>query len=358
MKNKKAIIVLVLIVTATAAAFLTSTMKAATQVKAETVQTRKISQTISVTGKIEPKEKERIILPTQQKVRKIYAREGEVINKNEVILTIDTSDLEYQLDKYRLNLDLALASYSDIEKKLNQYKTLYEAGAVSKEQFENCQKQVDDQKIQIELAKADIASTQDKINKSTVKAGIDGKIVRLEVQENQYPTNDNNLVIIYNISEYRVRGEVSQYSAVNISPDQTARIKIKGLDKEYAGVVSKIDEAANVKLSSDNQRAKVGIEIKIDNPDEKIKAGYEADMDIAVAESPHAATVDAKSLRPEKDGGQSVFVIENGKAIKKYVQTGLKNDIDIQILEGLKPGEQYIKNPAPDLKEGDRVTVD
>lgn len=357
MNNKKIIIMLALILTAAAAYFLTAAMKDATEVNTEIVQTRKMCQVVSVTGKIEPLDMETIVLSSQQKVKNIYVQEGQVVKKNDLILTVDTADLEYQLKKYRLDLDLATAGYNEAQRKLEQYRTLYETGAVSKEQYDGYEKQVNDRRIQVESAQADIANTGQEISKGTVKASIGGRIVRLEVKENQYPTADNNLIVIYDLSEYKMRGEVSQYNAVSISPGQKAVIKVKGLDQEYTGTVVKIDEAANIKTEADNQRARVGVEITVDNPDDKIKAGYEADIDIVITEFSHTIAVDSKSLQMEKDGRQSVLVIENGVAVKKYVRTGIKNDLDIQITEGLKTGEQYIKNPSAALKDGDRVSA-
>lgn len=426
MKNKKMIIiiavVLVLAAASGAAWTFAASANAVKEVEAETLQARTLSQVISVTGNVEARDMEEIILSTQQKVKKIYAAEDQEIKKNDIILTVDTTDLEYQLSKYRLNLDLAnrnlerllkkdsksdkkslenavkqaeinlanaTADYSEAKRKFEQNKTLFESGTISKEEYENSEKrmndlanqmelsqiqlnnsqnaladfdtnreeQIEDQRNQIEAAKADIANALDKISKSDFKANIDGKIVSLEVKENQYPTLDNSSITIYDLSEYKIAVEVSQYDAVSISRGQKAGIKVKGLDKAYTGTVSKIDEAATVKIEGANKETKVGIEITVDNPDDKIKAGYEADIDITLTESPDTLAVNFEALQQEKDGKQYVFTIENGKAVKKFVKTGIETDFDMQILEGLKAGDRYIKNPPADLKDGDPVST-
>ncbi len=426
MINKKmlTVIMIVLILAATVGAAWTyaAGANAGIEVEAGTLQARTLSQAISVTGNVEARDKEEINLSTQQKVKKLYAVENQDVRENNIILTVDTSDLEYQLSKYRLNLDLAsrnldrllkkeiksdkkmlenavrqaeinlanaAADYNEAERRFEQNKILFENGAISNEEYDNSEKrmndiknqmalseiqlnnsqnsladfetnreeQIADQRNQLDAAKADIANTLDKIGKSDIKANINGRIVSLSVKENQYPTMENSRITIYDLSEYKIAVEVSQYDAVSISLGQKADIKVKGLDKAYAGTVSRIDEAATVKIEGANKEAKVGIEITVDNPDDRIKAGYEADIDITLTESPGTLAVNFEALREEEGGRKYVFAIENGKAVKKYVKTGIETDFDVQIIEGLKAGDLYIKTPPAALKDGDLVKV-
>ncbi len=421
MKIKKRIVMTLVLILAVATAWSfaanTITVKA---VESETLQARRLSHQITVTGNVEPKNVEEIILSTQQKVKKVYAVEGQEIKKNDIIATVDATDLEYQLSKYRLNLEMAnrnlerlhkkvaksdkkslenvvkqaliglddtIANYNEAKRKFEQSKILFESGAISKEEFNSSEKRMKDlqsqvelaqiqlnnaensladfdtnledqiagQKNQIEAVKTDIENIQDKISKSEIKANIDGKIVSQDVKENQYPTQENSSIKIYDLSKYKIVVEARQYDAVKINEGQKASIKIKGLDKEYMGTVSKINEAAKIDLA--NERAKIKVEITIDNPDDKIKVGYEADVHITLSEIPNALAVDVNALQKEKDGREFVFLIENEKAIKKYVKTGLKTGYYIQIIEGLKAGEQYIKNLPENLKSGDLVST-
>lgn len=426
MKNKKVKIIiaaiLVLAVASGAVWAFAGGSNTASTVETGVLQAQSLSQSISVTGNIEARDKEEIILSTQQKVKKVFVSEGQGIKKDDIILTVDTTDLEYQLSKYKLNLDLAdrnlndllkkgsksdkkslensvkqaninlsnaTANYNEAKKKHEQNGPLYDIGAISKEEYDSSEKKANDlknqmelsqiqlsnakdsltefgtnlddkiadQRNQIEAAKADIANTQDKINQSTKKSNIDGMVVKLDAKENQYPAPNSSTIAIYDLSLYKVSVEVSQYDAVSLSKGQKASIKVKGLDKLYTGTVSKIDVAAVIKLEGANKEIKVEIEITLDNPDEKVKVGYEADIDIILKEAHNTLAVNFEALQQEKDGKQYVFIIESGKAVKKYVKTGLETDFDMQILEGLKAGERYIRNPAEGLKDGDPVRV-
>lgn len=424
MKNKKKVIiitalVLVIAVISGVRIFATSKDKAKEAEVAKVVR-KNISQTITVTGNIEAKDKEEISLSTAQKVARVYAREGQQISEGDLIIQTDVSDLQYQLKKAQLscdiaamnlaklqrttlktdkkslenavrqaelNLESATASYSDAKRKFDQSQTMYNNGMISKEDYEaakttcsdlqnrmglaqitldnaktslsdfglNKEDQITEQQKQVDSAKTDMQDLQQKIDESTIKSNINGKIVKLDVKENQYPTEDNSTITIYDLSLYKLVVEISQYDAINIDLGQKAAIKVKGLDREYTGTVSYIEEAAEVTVSGTNKEAKVKIEITLDNPDDKIKVGYEADTDITLKEAPSVLAVNFEAVQQDADGKKYVYAVVNNKVVKKYVKTGLETDFEIEITEGLKEGDQYITTPPVGLKEGDLI---
>lgn len=424
MKNRKKLIIIAAIVLVViiigAVRIITSNQSKVKEVEIGKVETKSLSQMISVTGNIEANNKEEIALSTQQKVVEVFAQEGQEVKEGNNILKVDSADYEYQLKKYELALELAnmdlqrllntgskndkktlenavrtaeinLSSaetdYNEAKRKYDQNNILYGSGAVSKEDYETALKMMNDYKNKMELstmqldnakdslndfsvnnsdqikqkrnqlesAKADIANIRDKIEDSLIKSSISGKIVQLDVKPNQYPTMENSTVAIYDLSQYKVKIQVSQYDAVSVSLGQKASVKVKGIDAEYKGTVTAISDAAIITLEGTNKEPKIEIEVTLDNPDDKIKVGFEADIDITLKESSNSAAVSFESVLEDADGKKYVFAVVNNKAVKRFVQTGLETDFEIQILEGLKAGDPYVKNPSATLKDGDPV---
>ncbi|HYE82831.1 MAG TPA: HlyD family efflux transporter periplasmic adaptor subunit [Clostridia bacterium] len=299
----------------------------------------------------------------------------------------DKKALENAVRTAEINLRSAETEYNEAKRKYDQSSVLYENGAVSKEDYEASLKAMNDAKNRMELstmeldnakdslndfgvnnsdqikgkrnqvesAKADIANVKDKIKKSMIKSSINGKIVQLDVKPNQYPTIENNIAAIYDLSQYKVKVLVSQYDAVSISKGQKSSIKVKGIDTGYKGTVTAIGDAAVITVEGTNKEPKVEIEVTLDNPNDKIKVGYEADIDITLQESTNSTAVGFESVLEDEDGKKYVFVVEHNKAVKRFVQTGMETDFEIQILEGLKAGDSYVKNPPATLKDGDPV---
>jgi HlyD family secretion protein len=252
------------------------------------------------------------------------------------------ADLQNQVKLAQIQLDNAKRNLTDFN-------------VDNKSKIDQQQIQVQQLTKQLESAKADIDNMADKLNNGEIKASIDGKVVKLQLKPNQYPTQGNNVVSVYDLSKYLVKVAVSQYDAVQISTGQKSLIKIKGLDKSYEGTVVSIGEAAEVSISGTNKESKVEIQVAINNPDDRIRVGYEADVEIILVEDKGTIAINFEALQEDKDGNKFIYVVENGKAVKRIVKTGTETDFDIQVTEGLKQNESYIKNPPAALKEGDTV---
>ena len=299
----------------------------------------------------------------------------------------DKKVLENAVKQAELSVKSSEANYNEAKRKYEQIKVLYENGAASGNEYEialkamndaknqhelsviqlsdalnslndfdiNRNDQITDQRNQVESSKADIENIKDKIEKSTIKSSINGTIVQLDAKPDQYPTVENNTIVIYDLSKYKVTIPVSQYDAVSISLGQKSTIRVKGIDTEYKGTVSAVGDAAVITMDGANKEPKVEIEVTLDNPDDRIKVGYEADIDITLKESNDSMAVNFEAVREDEDGKKYVFTVNGNKAVKTFVETGIETDFEIEILKGLKAGDSYVKNPPATLKDGDPV---
>ena len=299
----------------------------------------------------------------------------------------DKKVLENAVKQAELSVKSSEANYNEAKRKYEQIKVLYENGAASGNEYEialkamndaknqhelsviqlsdalnslndfdiNRNDQITDQRNQVESSKADIENIKDKIEKNTIKSSINGTIVQLDAKPDQYPTAENNTIVIYDLSKYKVTIPVSQYDAVNISLGQKSTIRVKGIDTEYKGTVSAVGDAAVITMDGANKEPKVEIEVTLDNPDDRIKVGYEADIDITLKESNDSMAVNFEAVREDEDGKKYVFTVNGNKAVKTFVETGIETDFEIEILKGLKAGDSYVKNPPATLKDGDPV---
>lgn len=419
MKKRKKLVIIIAVILIIAVFFASrAALSAKNNVKiVNTADAAKKSlvQSISIAGNIKANESEEIMLPSTQKVQEVLVKEGQEVKKDQLLVKLDASDLNSQLKKGRITLDLAKreleklrdddnstvkktmensvkqaelnlqsteSKYEDAKRKHEQNIKLYEAGFISKNEFESSKSALDDlqttmmnmelaldnaqnslkdfddkiyqQEKQIEMSNADLESLQNKITDINVKSNISGTIVKMDAKNNQYPTAGSS-ILIYDQSQYKVELKVSQYDAVSLKEGQRATIKIKGLDKIYEGQVTKIGKSAIVEMSGTNKETKVLAEITLSDADEQIKAGYEADAEIVLQDKQNSIAVNFEAVQTDAEGKKYIFVLENNIAKKRVIETGLETDFEIEITTGLKEGEKYITNPPAGLQDGETV---
>jgi multidrug efflux pump subunit AcrA (membrane-fusion protein) len=316
---------------------------------------------------------------------KLAERELSKVLNNE---KTDKKDVEYSYKQAEIAADSSKAELTSARNLLAADTQLYEKGAISKGQYEESQKNVRsledkmllktmeldrayqnlanfdlDKDEQLFKLRSSISLIQENINnlKSKVdadsRANIDGKVVKLEVEQDQYPSPDSSQVLIYDMSRYVVNIQLKQQEALYVKEGMKAKIKVKGLDeKEYDGTVIDVDDVATAS-SGGGKGSKVNVKVGIDNPDEMIKVGYDAEVKIDLSIKEGAVVVSFESILQDNDGKKYIYYVEDDMARRRPVATGIETSFEVEITEGIIQGDRYVVNPPPEMQEESSVKI-
>lgn len=112
-------------------------------------------------------------------------------------------------------------------------------------------------------------------------------------------------------------------------------------EKTYTGIVDKISEtAAKVQLGN-VQKTAVEVIVKIDDPDDFLKHGYTASVKLATSE-PYVMNIVPYEAVQQDNGGEYVYMLQNGKAVKKYVETGAELSSGVEIKTPIADTEHIV----------------
>lgn len=184
-----------------------------------------------------------------------------------------------------------------------------------------------------------------------LKADFGGVVTELEAIAGQPPTESGKLVTIESTEKVYVRLSVSKYDLEKIAEGQKADIEIAG--KTYEGTVSKIDGMAT---KNDSGAMVVGVDVRIDNPDENIFLGVEAKVYVHMAKAEGVVTVPLEVINSDREG-DFVYVEENGVVAKRRITAGIASDSVSEVTEGLAAGENVIMANGMEFEEGMAVTA-
>ena len=183
-----------------------------------------------------------------------------------------------------------------------------------------------------------------------VRAESDGVITKLSVSEGSSVTAGQELIQVQSLSDTAIVCYVNKYDIVSIEEGQTGYAHIR--NRDYTCHVSRIEK----KTSDDGGTPGIRVECRIDDPDDQIILGIEAKTKIMTAMVVSALIIPTDALCSD-DAGDYVFVVDDGKASRRDVVTGERNDDNTRILEGLKDGEIVVWDEASELTEGQSVKV-
>jgi RND family efflux transporter MFP subunit len=154
----------------------------------------------------------------------------------------------------------------------------------------------------------------------------------------------------------QLAGQISVVDAARVRVGQPVTFSLDAAPGQaYRGRVARIDPTA------DPGTRQVGVFVELQNPGARIIGGQFARGSIATT-STRALVVPITAVRgatPDNVAEAHVFVVENGRIVRRPVQIGARDEASgrIAILNGVREGEKVIANPTSDIVEGTIVTI-
>lgn len=260
-------------------------------------------------------------------------------------IAVQTQTLER---KNKLLMEL-MSSLSAKENRLEQKKNTretYQKQLIT----DNKQKQLDAQ-LKLDEIALDIARQNYKAATAGIVAQTDGVVTSLSATENTYVTEGQQLVVISSKDPAVVSVALSRYDLERVALGQQATIKF--LNKEYQAVVDKISDFA---VASASGTPSVHAELLLQNPDENIKLGLEANVEIITAEKSGVLTIPVETVNTDREG-RYVLIAKDGIVVKQYITTGVSSDLLVEVLSGLSQGDLVLYNPPENITPGMEVTT-
>ena len=208
-------------------------------------------------------------------------------------------------------------------------------------------------KANVEIDKINATDKMQKMEEVTegVKAEFNGVITSLDIVEGETPTEGKAMLTVASTENVKLRIQVSKYDLAKIKEGQKAVITI--INQTYEGTVVKIDK---VTTTSDSGAATIGVDIKINNPDENVYLGVEAKVKIEGEKKLQTLAVPIEVIYTDKDG-DFVYVVKDGLLEKRRIVIGVSSDDYSEIIEGLSEGEIVVTEDIDDMEEGTKVNA-
>lgn len=292
---------------------------------------------INLPGIVEPWLKYNIVAEVRGKVEKKLFEKGRPVKKGEVIAILDTQDYEIALRSAKASYDTALASRNRVEK-------LYKEQLASRSQL-------DDIVAQMEVYRAQMESAKLNLSRCTIISPISGMINNLYVEEGKYVNISDPVAEVMQIDKVKVKVGIPESDVNGIRNVDAFEVKFDALN-------GRIFPASKFFLSkaSDAQARLYNLELSIDNPEREILPDMFARVEIVKRDIPNALALPLYSIIT-LNGEKTVYVVNDGVAHARTVQTGIQEGWMMQISDGLAPGDAVIVVGHRRVSDGQEVNV-
>jgi len=300
------------------------------------VRPQPLDNIVRSTGTVLASESVDLVAESAGRIEKISFKEGVHVRKGDILVRINDDDLQAQLRKTELQIQLA----SDQEDRLRQ---LYEKNSVSKEQYDISLNQVN-------TLKADRDNLLAAIRKRVVLAPFDGIIGLRYVSEGGYVSQTTRIASVQKINPAKVDFTIPEKYAGQVVVGDLVHLTSDETKLQFTGRVYAIEPKIDATMGTLQLRA------LCENRDERIFPGAFVHIELRLKKISDALLVPTQAIIPVLKG-QTVLVRRNGAVVSIPVQTGIRTASAIQITDGLSPGDTVITTGLLQLRPGMPVEV-
>ena len=350
------------------------------------VEKQRIVETVTATGRIQPKTQVKISADVAAKITKLEVKEGEWVEKGQFLVQLDrerflaaVESAEANTRAIKANAHLAKENMFRTEKDYNRTKELFDQKLVSQAGMDQSYAAYQVEKAryqsaleQVAQAEALLKQSNDDLSKTTIYAPMAGTISQLNKEVGEIALGsqfqEDVIMVVSNLSGMEALVDVDENDVVSIHIGDSASIEVDALpDMVFHGTVSEMANSAKISASgTTDQKTEFEVKIAIDDPGSSLRPGMTASSDIVteIRDSALAVPIQCVAVRTpdqlkgnpaesdssaenaytaDKDGFvQIVFVVNDNKVKAVQVESGIQSETHIEVLNGLSLDDEIV----------------
>ena len=304
----------------------------AVNVKVKSVSARDVDQLIEFTANVQSDVVNKIAPQAPTRIRKINVEVGDRVAAGQTLVILDNNN-ESQLK----------AQLKNLETEFNRIDVLYQAGGVSKSQWEQV-------KTQLDVMRQSMKNIEEN---TRLVSPISGVVTARNYDNGDLYSGALPVLTVEKISTVKMLLDVNEQYFRNVKVGMP--VEHIALDaypgEEFQGKVSIIYPTLNT------QTRTFQVEVTINNSNQRVRPGMFARVGLNFGAEHHVLVPDQAVVKQVGSGERFVYVVSEGRAQHRTVELGRRIDAEYEIIEGLQEGETVVVFGQNLLTDGRQVNV-
>src|SRR5882724_2684125 len=299
-------------------------------------RTDTVRDEISATGQIEAVQSIDLRPEVEGRIVEILIREGQEVDLGTPLFKVDDAQLKAQVAQLEAQRDLA-------QQALARAKDLAQQNASSAADLEKAEAEARSAQAQYDLQRI-------RLERTTVRAPFTGVVGQRYVSLGDYVTTTTRLASLHTVNPQRAAFQVPERFARSVSPGQAVTFRVAAIaGREFIGQVDFVDPIVQLPGRT------ILVKARAPNPQRLLQPGMFIEARLVTAVRPNAVVIPEDAVVPAQ-GTNAVWVVVDGKADRRKVTLGVRTPGFVEVMDGVKAGEQVVTGGLELLAPGSPVT--
>lgn len=300
------------------------------------VQPQPFENKIFSTGTLLADEEVELRSEISGKVVDIRLEEGASVKRGDILLKINDTELQAQLNRAKFRLSLA-------EVTEERQRQLLEKGGISQEMYDTIVNEVNVLRAEVNLIEA-------QIDKTEIRAPFSGVVGLKYISNGSFISPTTQIATIQKLNPIKIDFSIPERYAGIIEPNDKIIFSVAGSEEDFDANIYAIEPRINT------QTRTLSIRARAENREAKLLPGAFANLELILQEIPNALLVPSIAIIPELQG-QKVFVLKNGKVEERKIEIGIRTSDSVQITKGVSAQDSVLTTGLLQVRPGMEVRV-
>ncbi len=308
-----------------------------------------VRSTISLEGEVVPANEVTYISIVSGKIVEIPESDAEV-KENELLFKIDDTSLQHKLNSVQLQINSINSEINYSEEEVAKLKLLSDAGAIPDAEFRNAEQKLISLKNQIKILNEEMNSLKHGMANYVQYAPFTGTVVSVNIKKDEIAVPGKPIMTFADLTNKEIKCYIKPAERSMIKDGLQAIISSPVISNlTVSGEVTKISLDKNFSTSipaiDSDKEDRFQIIISYDNSTADFNVGFKVMLDIIREEKECANIIPLQSIIISEDNKNFVITAEKNKLNLKEVVTGLSDDENVEVKEGVSGQDKIIMNP-------------
>jgi membrane fusion protein (multidrug efflux system) len=309
----------------------------AVPVETARVTSERLENKFSAVGTLDANEAVDIKSEIDAVVEKINFTEGSAVKKGDPLIHFDDA-------KWRAQYQQAKAEVENAKIRAERSDKLLKSDSVSQQEY-------DDAHAAARTAEANFALLEARLKETHIVAPFDGLVSERLVSPGAYAKAGDSLVRLVDLKTIKVNFGVPERYLTQLKLGQKVSARVASLNnRNFVGEVYFIDPQVDVMTRT------IKVKAKIDNADGALRSGLFANVELTLDVHENAAVIPEEAILAQM-GATTVFAVSDQHVTIRPVKTGMRIPGKVEILDGLKAGEEIVTSGHQKLFPGVKVVA-
>jgi membrane fusion protein (multidrug efflux system) len=304
-------------------------------VEVAVARTDTVVDAITATGQIEPLQSIQLRPEVDGRLVEILVREGTEVAEGTPLFKVDDQELKAQVARAQADRDLA-------QQALTRTRQLLADKAAAPADVERAE-------AQMRSTQAGLDLLQLRLDRTVVRAPFSGVAGQRLASLGDYVNNSTRLITLQTVNPQRAAFQVPERYADQLKLGQKVLFRVAALaGRDFTGTVNFVDPMVQLPGRT------ITVKAAVPNPRRELQSGMFIEARLETARRPNATVVPEDAVSPMQ-GSMYVWVIQDGKAMRKEVSLGVRTPGYVEVRSGVEPGDQVVVGGAERLSQGAEV---